>query len=159
MKAQHQQWFQDHYEREGELVPSVVLAEASLPECPIHELFEWNDSKAAHQHRLNQSRKLCREVRIVYREHPRKLYHCELQMKERGGREGSYQLGEDLVTDEVRFQAAFDALVVRCDRAYTAAVELETIARSKNVTNGLFLVLVTFLSRAKRTCDKLRKQQ
>ncbi len=40
---------------EEELTASGVLAEAENKSSPFHELFEWDDSKAAHEYRLIQA--------------------------------------------------------------------------------------------------------
>lgn len=49
-------------EHEGELRPTDVVKEAESPESPLHEHFEWDDSLAAQNHRLEQARKLIRVV-------------------------------------------------------------------------------------------------
>lgn len=36
--------------------PHNVVARAQDPESPIHELFEWDDSKAAREYRVHQAR-------------------------------------------------------------------------------------------------------
>lgn len=45
-----------------------VLSEAKKKGSPLHEAFEWNDTKAGHQHRLQQARQMLRSiVRVVVR--------------------------------------------------------------------------------------------
>lgn len=44
----------------GFLKPADVVSEAQHPESVLHPYFEWNDTKAAHEHRLEQARKLIR---------------------------------------------------------------------------------------------------
>ena len=48
----------------GHLTPELVLNSALDSDSPLHSVFEWEDSKAAHQHRLWQARKLIRSVRV-----------------------------------------------------------------------------------------------
>lgn len=48
----------------GSLTPEMVVREASSSNSPLHGLFEWNDARAAHQHRLDTARTLIREVRV-----------------------------------------------------------------------------------------------
>lgn len=48
---------------------SVLLAEdvvqaARSPDSPLHRFFEWDDSKAAHQYRVSQARKLIQQVQV-----------------------------------------------------------------------------------------------
>lgn len=50
----------------GELTPVDVLADAKNPNSPLHSYFEWDDTAAAEQHRLNQARGLIRAVVAVY---------------------------------------------------------------------------------------------
>lgn len=50
----------------GELTPEDVLKDASNPNSPLHSFFEWSDSAAAHQHRLQQARGLIRSVVAIY---------------------------------------------------------------------------------------------
>jgi hypothetical protein len=54
----------------GELTPDGVIADARNPNSPLHTLFEWNDSDAAHQYRLVQARALIRAVVVRYRAAP-----------------------------------------------------------------------------------------
>lgn len=58
---------------EGELTPERVLAHAERSTSALHRYFEWNNEKAATQHRLTQARSLIREARvhIVPRSEPR----------------------------------------------------------------------------------------
>ena len=51
-------------EKAGRLTPSMVVAEAENPECPIHDYFEWDDAKAGHAYRIEQARILIRRIKI-----------------------------------------------------------------------------------------------
>lgn len=48
----------------GVLTPEAVVADAADKSSPLHSEFEWNDKRAAHQHRLNQARELIRKVTV-----------------------------------------------------------------------------------------------
>lgn len=50
----------------GELTPEDVLADAKHDNSPLHSFFEWSDTEAAHQYRLQQARGLIRAVVAVY---------------------------------------------------------------------------------------------
>lgn len=52
-------------ESDGRLTPDAVVAAASDPQSPLHNRFEWDDSKAAHQFRLEQARTLIRGVKML----------------------------------------------------------------------------------------------
>lgn len=50
--------------REGELTPANVLDRARSANSSLHDHFEWDDSKAAEQHRLGQAGELIRSITI-----------------------------------------------------------------------------------------------
>lgn len=54
-------------EFKGELTPVDVVKDARNPNSPLHPFFEWDDSEAAEQYRLQQARGLIRAVVAVYR--------------------------------------------------------------------------------------------
>jgi len=54
----------------GELTPETVVADARDPASPLHPLFEWNETEAAHQYRLSQARSIIRAVVVRYRATP-----------------------------------------------------------------------------------------
>lgn len=49
---------------DGHLEPSAVVSAAQDPDSALHPHFEWDDTKAAHAHRLDQARDLIRVIRI-----------------------------------------------------------------------------------------------
>lgn len=52
------------HEDAGELTPTVVLKAARRKRSPLHDAFEWDDAKAAEDHRLWQARYLIGSVII-----------------------------------------------------------------------------------------------
>jgi hypothetical protein len=48
----------------GRLTTDIVLEAATNAESPLHKVFEWDDSTAAHAHRVWQARKLIKSVKI-----------------------------------------------------------------------------------------------
>lgn len=52
-------------DKEGTIAPEEVVAAAAPPTSPIHDLFEWDDSKAAHAHRLSQARKVITDFEFI----------------------------------------------------------------------------------------------
>ncbi len=50
---------------DGTITPQTVLDDAQDPASPLHEHFEWDDTKAAQAYRLDQARQLIRSVRLV----------------------------------------------------------------------------------------------
>lgn len=53
------------WQREGQLTAELVVDEARDPSSPLHARFEWDDQKAAHEHRLAQARQIIRIVADV----------------------------------------------------------------------------------------------
>jgi len=51
--------------KRGVLTPEVVVKEASKKTSKIHGCFEWDDSAAAKEHRLNQARYMLRSIEVV----------------------------------------------------------------------------------------------
>lgn len=51
--------------KKQKLLPVAVVNEARDPESPLHRYFEWDDSKAAHAHRLDQARHLIASIEII----------------------------------------------------------------------------------------------
>lgn len=47
------------------LTPLAVVDEAARPDNPLHTAFEWDDTRAAHEHRLATARTLIRCVEVV----------------------------------------------------------------------------------------------
>jgi hypothetical protein len=54
------------YERHGELRPDDVVKAAKPRNHPLHDRFEWDDSKAAENYRIEQARRLIQSVEVVF---------------------------------------------------------------------------------------------
>ncbi len=57
----------------GRLTPDIVVMEAKDPDSILHNLFEWDDAEAGHQHRLFQARQIITSVRVVITTEDRKI--------------------------------------------------------------------------------------
>lgn len=55
---------------DGRLTPEIVLKDAEKKRSPIHVYFEWADSVAAYEHRLDQARYLVRKIVVRIKESP-----------------------------------------------------------------------------------------
>lgn len=49
----------------GKITAETVLKVAEDDDSPIHELFEWDDSKAAHNYRLAQARTIINNLEVI----------------------------------------------------------------------------------------------
>lgn len=87
------------YEEHGSLSPAVVVAWAKdHPESALHGRFQWDDTKAAHEHRLWQARQVITEVRVEYA--PSKTHQVYVSPIEE--RRDGYVALVDVLSDEQR---------------------------------------------------------
>jgi hypothetical protein len=56
------------HDTRGKLTPEIVLDEARPLNSPLHDRFEWDDTRAAEAHRINQARNLITSCKWVYKE-------------------------------------------------------------------------------------------
>jgi hypothetical protein len=49
----------------GVVTPEAVVEAAKNPRHILHEVFDWNDQTAAHQHRLNAARQLISSIEVI----------------------------------------------------------------------------------------------
>jgi hypothetical protein len=92
------------YDDEGGLMPeSVVLWAQKNPTSALYTRFEWDDSKAAHAHRLWQARQLIVEVSVIYADGKRRQVY--VSPMESRGEEGYLKLVE--VLDDAERRALF----------------------------------------------------
>lgn len=118
------------YERDGHLDPAVVVREAANPASPLHEQFEWDDSEAAHQHRLNQARGLIRAVVRVLPQISSEPLRAYISVStERGPGKGYIALPELLSDDDRYRQALADAVksLTSLKRRFGFLAELEPL--------------------------------
>jgi len=54
----------------GEIDLDKLVKDSKLKDAPLHNDFEWNNSKAAHKFRLEQARKIVRSIEIIRDETP-----------------------------------------------------------------------------------------
>jgi len=60
--AQELQRIQNTY---GSITPEVLVDEAKNEDSPLHPMFEWDDSRAAENYRLQQARTLLNNIRVT----------------------------------------------------------------------------------------------
>ncbi len=56
---------QEILDKHPEVTTEEVVNFAKSSDCPFHAWFQWDDTKAAEQHRLDQARGLMRSIRIT----------------------------------------------------------------------------------------------
>ena len=131
MKVEAQEALRALYERDGALDPLAVVEAAEPEESPLHSFFEWDDGKAAQQHRLAQARKLIRvAVTIIptVNTEPVRAYVSLTPLRRSG--DGSYRSTVEVLSDrEMRAQALADALraLSALERQYAHLRELRPV--------------------------------
>ena len=103
-------------EKGGELSVNDVIEQAKSKKHILHTVFEWDDTKAAAEHRMTQARSLLRSIEIVYEDQPElpiRSHQITVQ-KKRGDKEGKtlYTSTERALKDP----AARDALIANAIR-------------------------------------------
>jgi hypothetical protein len=95
-------------ERDGELRPEAVEREARKRRSPLHDLFEWDDTAAALQHRLGQAAHIIRCIIVVDDPLVPEAHtaYVRVEVDDNGGvdeepvRRSSYQRTVDVMTDD-----------------------------------------------------------
>lgn len=121
----------------AELHPGDIIEAAKSSRSVLHKLFEWDDTKAAHQHRLYQAGTLIRSIVVHRIDHPEKgnvrEYTVTPGAYAREGERRPFRRTEDLLADEdLRPQVLQRALgeLVAFQRRYKALQELAIVMRS-----------------------------
>jgi hypothetical protein len=118
-------------EKDGLIRPSKAVSWArNHPESELHKRIEWDDRKAAHEHRLEQVRKLIR-VFVIYDDKPERATIS--LSSDRSSKDGGYR-DADVVLNTRQFRdiAIRDALtdVKRWRERHRALTELSPIFRA-----------------------------
>lgn len=85
---------------DGLLRPEKVIIRAKNPENILHKYFEWDDTKAAHQHRLEQARSLIRSVTITHPEHKEVVIQAFVSLPSDRENGGGYRKVEEVMTND-----------------------------------------------------------
>jgi hypothetical protein len=119
------------YERDGALNPQAVVEAAHNKNSALHDHFQWDNSAAAHQYRLEQARKLIRVAVTVIpalSNEPVKQFVSISSL--RGSEQGSYIATVDILSDPYKYELALrDALreLERLKHRYSYISELNPV--------------------------------
>ena len=115
------------YREKGAVRASEVVERARNVKNPLHDQFEWDDTKAGHSYRLIQARTLIRAVHFIeYAGKKETLFHVPAVTVSVGrGFEGRYELGSKLVRNKADFARA---KMEANDRLVTAKRAIEELA-------------------------------
>lgn len=134
--------------KHGGLRPSVVVKAAEPETSPLHSEFEWNDSKAGREYRLEQARRLIR-VTVTVIEHGDgtttvdPYIHVPATQADRvksGDGEGVYLPLSVVVQDVDQFSRALSALLTKLNAAKAAAEELRNAASDSHQPDRLVMI-------------------
>jgi len=118
------------YEKHGKLTAQIVVEAARSKKSPIHDEFEWDDSKAAIRYRLYQARTLIRKVHVlVVGGTAQTIHHVPIRAAtsddERS--DGRYLVERDLIRDVDARQRAIDEAQRYLDGAIKRLEELRSV--------------------------------
>lgn len=110
----------------GILTAEAVLEDAKHKASPLHDYFDWDVQKAAHQHWVEQARQLIRSVRVVITTETRTVSTVAyVRDPTLGGEVQGYRLTTGVRTDA---DLSRDVLVDELDRVVSALKRTEDLA-------------------------------
>ncbi len=135
-------------ERAGKLTPGDVVAAARESDSPLHDCFEWDDSKAAECWRLEEARGLIRSVLVKITTTDARVISVPVYVRDPSvGDEQGYVSLSSIKDNPV---AARAALYVELSRVEGLLVRAEDIAAACGLSNEV--------TRLAKRVKNLRKQ-
>ncbi|MBC8321218.1 MAG: hypothetical protein H8E34_10885 [Bacteroidetes bacterium] len=93
----------------GVLKPIDIVNEASNKDSVLHSKFEWDDTEAAHQYRLEQARRLIRVVVNIINTNKPDEYRVWVSLsKDRTNKDGGYKAITSVLVDQDESQMLLD---------------------------------------------------
>lgn len=136
----------------GPLTASRYVSEVSDETHPLHGTLEWDDTKASHEFRLIQARKVIVLVRDTSNGESVPLF---VHVPSPSGGEGEYELSRVIVTQPDRLRAARQQVISHLDGAQRNLDDLDAIVRQFGVPKQASKARAVS---AKRHIDKARQQ-
>ncbi len=96
----------------GGLDPATVVSVASAANHPLHKCFTWDDAKAAHLCRIDEARKLIKNISIVTEARPPMVAYVNIS-------HNNYQRTDFVVNTPSEFERALTVL----QRQFTGIME------------------------------------
>lgn len=143
-------------ERDGCIKASAVVKEAKPKKSPIHDCFEWDDGKAADEHRLWQARHLIRVTVVPYEGEDNRLVHIRPVTVKGEGAEGEYRPINAVVKTIGEYERCLDELLKKI-HAIQETVDQLTGAAGKHSGKNHVTALIKSLSIAENTVHLLRR--
>lgn len=127
------------YQRDGQVKPSALVEAARPSDSPAHDAFEWDDSKAGNEYRLQQARSWIRTVEIIVDDRRETMVHvpiCRIAAtdgaeKPDDRREGYYKPVSVVALSQDEYSSAMSATLVRLNAAKEAFNRLKQAAEKQ----------------------------
>jgi hypothetical protein len=119
---------------QGALKSEAVVTEAEADVSPLHPFFEWDDSAAAHAHRLMQARMLIRAVEVVRGDRPPVSMYVHYSMPE--ATDGAYEPLAVVAAQPDRYLSALAEAQKDVAAAQRRVTELLAVARTTGTKKG-----------------------
>ncbi len=113
---------------EDGLTAETAIEAAKVKTSPLHDTFEWDDTAAAHQHRLKQARTLIRSVEVVIIGSNKPKRRGWVHIREGKTSKGRYEPMEVVVQEMDLFHSALEELQEKLSAAARAVAELRDAA-------------------------------
>lgn len=141
------------YDKRGYVTASAFVASAEDKKSSLHDLFEWDDSKAAHQHRLWQARYHLRKFTIEIEDKAERLVHVPTLTKQGG--EGRYIAISTVQANFDDYNLARRELLSKVNGLYSSLKALETGAKNKGLPTDAFVIAAEALATARSAVEVL----
>jgi hypothetical protein len=136
----------------GRLTPTKVLLDAKNKTSPMHQQFEWTDSKAAQLHRLWQARNLIKTVKLEIRTEHRIITTVRyVRDPEADAKEQGYV---DVVTLRDNKTLAYEALTDELKRASVLMDRALDLSYALNLDSAASEIIER-IDLMKRSCEDL----
>ena len=125
--------------KDGQLTASGILTMAKSSKSPLHSLFEWDNTKAARQYRLEQARKIIKRANVTIENQEDKIIHVPVSSSKG---EGTYKEAKTIVNSISDFELAMSEALKKLSSAEKAVELLKTVSSSENVDENVAILSV-----------------
>lgn len=153
----------------GRLTPESVVETSKDENHPLHSYFEWDDEKAAHQHRLDKARKIIVFIPIVRKTQSKRIVPQWVR-DPTVGREQGYisidKIRQDPSSKKKLVQYEISRALATLERAKEIAVELNetgmlniAISRALTILEGAREMIVVELNETDTAVESLEESR
>ncbi len=126
----------------GKLTPNKVVADAKHSRSPLHRCFDWDDTSAAHKHRLWQARELIAKVKVCIEQRDTEIaVLAYVRDPAVGSRTQGYRSTAHLKDDQER---AYEVLVAETSRAAAYLQRVRSLAVALDLEQEVDSIIYSF---------------